>query len=550
MRLPRIPPALMAVAATVAACGAIGVSAAGAAPSDPILVYSGNTSMAPSQTYAGVATASGRSISSTTVMPGSLAGNACVLLNLNQATFNGTQVTTLSAYLSGGGTVIMIGENDNYVNNAPFRALATGLGSSMQIQNNALDGGFRDTFNIDSDPLTLDVFAINYAATATVTFSSPARSLVRTSGGGDTMIAAEAIGAGTLVALGDANAFTSPTGDAGILVANMCGNRRTTTTAMACTPDTALVGVTVSCEATVTDSQSGTAVTPTGDVTLSRGGAGSGTYSANTCTLAPSGTLGTATCSVTYVATSQGTQSLTATYGGTTQSRGSTGSDPYIATLPAAPAPTSGTSAGAAGAVQTLQVTIPSGGSVSLLDGGQAATTVTVAGEGTYVLNATTGLITFTPLAGFAGTARAVSFRVTDAFGQSTVATFTPTVAAAPAGATPVATPTATPAPATPAPAAKVCASRRAMMIHCAVRRGTTLRSLEVTMTGQKLRRLRPGTRRTMANLRGYAPATVTVNVTARTTTGQTLTGKRTYRTCDPRTLSPKLRTVALQARA
>ena len=94
-----------------------------------------------------------------------------MLLNLNQAAFNGAQVVTLASYLAGGGRVVMVGENDNYVNNAPFRGLATSLGSSMQIQNNALDGGFRDTLNIDADPLTLDVKAITYAATASVTFS-------------------------------------------------------------------------------------------------------------------------------------------------------------------------------------------------------------------------------------------------------------------------------------------------------------------------------------------------------------------------------------------
>ncbi len=182
---------ISAVVATLLACTAAFAGAAVAAPSDPILVYTGNTSMNPAETYANVGTAAGRPISSTSVLPGSLAGNACVLLSLNQATFSGSQVATLGSYLAGGGRVVMIGENDNYVNNAAFRGLATALGSSMQILNNALDPGFRDTFNIDTDPLTRDVTSIIYAATASVTFSGPARSLVRTSDGGATMMAAE-----------------------------------------------------------------------------------------------------------------------------------------------------------------------------------------------------------------------------------------------------------------------------------------------------------------------------------------------------------------------
>ncbi|MBJ7332324.1 MAG: hypothetical protein JHC95_20675 [Solirubrobacteraceae bacterium] len=537
---------LTVVTAIIGACAAIGVAPAAAAPSDPILVYSGNTSLSPGTTYASLGAAAGRPISSTTVMPGSLSGNACVLLNLNQATFNGTQVTTLSAYIAGGGRVLMIGENDNYANNAAFRTLATALGSSMQIQNNAYDPGFRDTPYIDADPLTRDVLTINYAYTATVSFSAPARSLVRRSDGSDTMMAAETLGAGELVALGDANAFTSPSGGAGLLVANMCGTRRTTSEAVDCLPASALVGATVTCEATVTDTDGGTAVTPTGTVAFTQGGAGAGTFDGDgTCALVASGTLGRSACSLTYVATIQGAQTLTGTYQGTPQSYGSTGSDAHAATLPAPPSSSSTTSTGAAGAVQTMQVTVPAGGSATLLAGGQPVTTLVVDAEGTYRISPA-GLISFTPVAGFAGTARAVSFRVTDVYGQSSVASFTPTVDAAATSGTPAPTPPP-PSATTPARQAVVCVSARVMRLHFRVAQGTELRSLSITVSEKAQRRLRVGARSTTLDLRGYAPASVTVVLRAQTVGGKALISKRTYKTCDQQKVASVLKTVVLQ---
>ncbi len=56
-------------------------------------------------------------------------------------------------------------------------------------------------------------------------------------------------------------------------------------------------------------------------------------------------------------------------------------------------------------------------------------TTLTVAG-GDDVLDTATGEVAFTPVLGFSGVATAVHYRVTDAYGQSATATFTPTVAA------------------------------------------------------------------------------------------------------------------------
>lgn len=103
-----------------------------------------------------------------------------------------------------------------------------------------------------------------------------------------------------------------------------------------------------------------------------------------------------------------------------------------FAVLPAAPAPAAVSSTGTGSGAQTATVVIPAQGSVTLLDAqGAPATTVTVPGQGTYSLDAATGAIQFVPVAGFSGKASGVTFRVTDAFGQSGTGTFTPTVTAA-----------------------------------------------------------------------------------------------------------------------
>ena len=71
--------------------------------------------------------------------------------------------------------------------------------------------------------------------------------------------------------------------------------------------------------------------------------------------------------------------------------------------------------------------------SVKLCSSGQSApncneTVLTVAGEGTYTVNTTTGVVTFNPLPTFTGTATPISYQAADSFGQTDSATITPTV--------------------------------------------------------------------------------------------------------------------------
>jgi CshA-type fibril repeat protein len=94
-------------------------------------------------------------------------------------------------------------------------------------------------------------------------------------------------------------------------------------------------------------------------------------------------------------------------------------------TLPSAPAPPPKTTTGDQNDTQRVTVPIPAGGSITLLDGrGKPVTSVTIAGQGTYTLDPRTGVITFAAVDGFTGTPSPITYRVTDAYGQTASATY------------------------------------------------------------------------------------------------------------------------------
>ena len=138
-----------------------------------------------------------------------------------------------------------------------------------------------------------------------------------------------------------------------------------------------------------------------------------------------------------------------------TDSYGQTGSSTYTPTVTIPPRPTAEplSSKGAVGTTQQQRVTIPPGGVVALLDNALPVTTVTAAGQGTFALNAATGVITFTPIAGYSGQPTPVTYQIRDAYGQSVRSTYAPDVIAAPATTTATVAPTAT-ATASPIPSA------------------------------------------------------------------------------------------------
>lgn len=201
---------------------------------------------------------------------------------------------------------------------------------------------------------------------------------------------------------------------------------------------------------------------------------------------------------------------------------------------PGQPPAVNGKTTSGPGVPQTFSVTVPDGNTIVLVDeNGNVATSVTVPGEGVYTLEPQTGTITFEPEPGFTGTGTGVRYRLTDAYGQSADARYTPTVVAAEP-------------PLTLAPAPATCTSRRVMTVNFKVPAGNRVRTLAVMMNGKAYKRLRPDARRVSVNMRGLAKTKVTVKVTARTKAGRTLTATRTYQTCKQRVTGKPLATLRL----
>jgi CshA-type fibril repeat protein len=124
-------------------------------------------------------------------------------------------------------------------------------------------------------------------------------------------------------------------------------------------------------------------------------------------------------------------------------SYGQTGDGTYTpqVSLPAAPAAAPVVSTGTGTAVQSATVTVPGQGNAVLLDTAGAATTSTVLpAVGEFRIEPATGAVSFAPVFGYMGTA-SIGYRVTDAYGQATSGTYTPTVAPP---AAPIAQPTST----------------------------------------------------------------------------------------------------------
>ncbi len=108
--------------------------------------------------------------------------------------------------------------------------------------------------------------------------------------------------------------------------------KRTTATAVSCSPGSVVVSQNTTCSATVSDTNAGAKSPPSGNVTFSSSGvgtftAGTGTFTApSTCALAPAGPA-SSTCSVTYTPSSASstTHTITGAYQGTALHKTSSG---------------------------------------------------------------------------------------------------------------------------------------------------------------------------------------------------------------------------------
>jgi hypothetical protein len=74
--------------------------------------------------------------------------------------FSAAEIAALQAFLSGGGTVFLLGDNSAGIfapGNSFINALAAGLGSGMSIVPDNIDGGVIAASQVQADPLTVGV---------------------------------------------------------------------------------------------------------------------------------------------------------------------------------------------------------------------------------------------------------------------------------------------------------------------------------------------------------------------------------------------------------
>ena len=162
----------------------------------------------------------------------------CVVLPLNAEGISSFYADALKLYAQNGGTVVLVGEygdpNNPYnggVPNAVMNGVASGMGSTMQLNATTVDFGPASTTNIGADELTLGVTKLAYNATSTISLGAGAGNvaLARASNN-QPFIAVDPIGSGKLVMFGDSNVI-SDEGDVynvlfdnATFVRNLCGD--------------------------------------------------------------------------------------------------------------------------------------------------------------------------------------------------------------------------------------------------------------------------------------------------------------------------------------
>lgn len=163
---------------------------------------------------------------------------------------------------------------------------------------------------------------VNFASTGPGTFSPSSCTLAGSGSSSSCSVTYSPTGAGTdtiTTAYAGDSVHSGSSGTFSLVVSTAI---RSTSTSVTCSPSSLQVGYSTACTATVTDTASGTSITPTGAVSFVS--SGPGTFSPSSCTLA--GTGASSACSVAYSPTASGTDTITATYGGDSVHYGSSNS--------------------------------------------------------------------------------------------------------------------------------------------------------------------------------------------------------------------------------
>src|SRR5438309_468628 len=263
---------------------------------------------------------------------GSFAGSPCALVGQNstssscQATYmptSGAGTHSLSATYGGDGTHDVSTSSQAFALTVILRSTSTSVSCSPSsvVVNRAT-----------SCTATVVDFSVSGGTTPTgnVLFV-PGGSCVLASGSCSVSITPSASGSLSVSASYGGDSSHSPSsGSATVNVGN-----RATSTSVSCSPSPATNNTVTSCVATVSDTDVGGRMSPSGSVSFASNS--TGVFGSSSCSLTGSGTVGVSTCAVNYTPVMTGFHTITANYAGDPSHAGSSGS--VVTVIGAAPQP-------------------------------------------------------------------------------------------------------------------------------------------------------------------------------------------------------------------
>jgi len=171
------------------------------------------------------------SLFSGAVTAGELAGVDLLVAMLPDDAFIPAEITAMDGFLMNGGRILFIGEQESFasVENGHVDAALSALGSTMSLDANSLDSGFRNTVisQIRPHPLNAGVFLINYGNVNTISGVPPGDELFLASNLTSVWGGVETNGSGDIVLLADVNIISHIEDIAGndnhVFFANLAG---------------------------------------------------------------------------------------------------------------------------------------------------------------------------------------------------------------------------------------------------------------------------------------------------------------------------------------
>lgn len=158
-----------------------------------------------SSSLGNVGAVTGQPVADGTDLPADLSGLQLVAVPARTRDVTPAEADRLAAYVAGGGRLLVMADGPTVTSEAADDLLGR-LGVGIGAVPGSFDGGYHETVDVVPDPLTAGVGLVGYAWTSDLRISGTARPLVYGQSG-QLVMAADALGAGLVVATSDHNLF-------------------------------------------------------------------------------------------------------------------------------------------------------------------------------------------------------------------------------------------------------------------------------------------------------------------------------------------------------